>query len=89
MSRLINDTYLLAEIDEMMECAEGWYNPDRHEGYMAALEWMKNTINKTPTAYNFGETLKELMVLHDLVNMNQKLAVSQAIDIVKRGKRNE
>ena len=42
-------------------------------------------IDMQPTAYDTDRVLNELVVLHDLVNMNQKLAVSQAIDIVKRG----
>lgn len=42
-------------------------------------------VDNIPTAYDTEKVLNELVVLHDLVNMNQKLAVSQAIDIVKRG----
>lgn len=46
-------------------------------------------IDRQPTAYDLEAVLSKLEVLHELVNMNQKLAVSQAIDIVKAGGRNE
>ena len=60
MSRLIRDTDLIDEIDEMIECAEGYYNQDRHEGYLAALEWVKKLINETKSAYDVETVVKEL-----------------------------
>ena len=46
-------------------------------------------IDLQPTAYNLEAVLSKLEVLHELVNMNQKLAVSQAIDIVRAGGKND
>ena len=45
-------------------------------------------IDLQPTAYDLEAVLSKLEVLHELVNMNQKLAVSQAIDIVRAGVKN-
>lgn len=42
-------------------------------------------INKQPTAFDTEKVVEKLETLHDLVNINQKLAVSQSIDIVKKG----
>lgn len=42
-------------------------------------------INKQPTAFDTKKVVENLETLHDLVKINQKLAVSQAIDIVKKG----
>ena len=42
-------------------------------------------IEDAPTAYDVDAVIEELEVLLDLVNMNQKLAVMQAMDIVRKG----
>jgi hypothetical protein len=42
-------------------------------------------IDEQPTAYDVEKVVKQLEALHDLVKINQKLAVSQSIDIVKKG----
>ena len=42
-------------------------------------------IRNQPTAFDTEKAVDQLEVLHDLVNDNQKLAVSQSIDIVKKG----
>ena len=47
-----------------------------------------NMINKQPTAYDIDKVMEQLEVLHDLVRVDQKLAVSQAIEIVKAGEQN-
>lgn len=58
-------------------------------------EWNKavdeciSEIQMLPTAYNVDKVVEQLNVLHDLVNLNQKLAVSQSIDVVKAGGVNE
>lgn len=46
---------------------------------------MAYIIDNMPTAYDVEKVVARLEVLHDLININQKLAVSQAIDIVKNG----
>ena len=58
---------------------------DKNFGHTSGAIVLANLIDMQPTAYDTEKVLNELVVLHDLVNMNQKLAVSQAIDIVKRG----
>ena len=42
-------------------------------------------IDRQPTAFDTEKVVEKLETLHDLVNINQKLAVSQSIDIVKKG----
>ena len=57
-----------------------------------SLPWEEEVdgiVDRMQIAYDLEAVLSKLEVLHELVNMNQKLAVSQAIDIVKRGGRNE
>lgn len=46
---------------------------------------MQKLVYNQPTAFDAEKVVEELEVLHDLVNDNQKLAVSQSIDIVKKG----
>lgn len=71
MGRLIDDIKLRASIDanEILETNKP----------------LEKIIDELPTAYDVEKVLSELEVLLDLVNMNQKLAVMQAIDIVKKG----
>ena len=71
MGRLIDDIALRASIDanEILETNKP----------------LEKIIDELPTAYDVEKVLSELEVLLDLVNMNQKLAVMQAIDIVKKG----
>ena len=45
----------------------------------------EDLVNSQPTAFDTEKVVEQLEVLHDLVNDNQKLAVSQSIDIVKKG----
>ena len=40
---------------------------------------------KSNKVYDVEKVVAELEVLHDLVNVNQKLAISQAISIVRKG----
>lgn len=44
-----------------------------------------HSIKTMPTSYDIEKVVERLEVLHDLVNVNQKLAVSQAIEIVRKG----
>ena len=71
MGRLIDDIKLRASIDanEILETNKP----------------LEDIIDELPTAYDVEKVLSELEVLLDLVNMNQKLAVMQAIDIVRKG----
>ena len=46
---------------------------------------MQKLVYNQPTAFDTKKVVEQLEVLHDLVNNNQKLAVSQSIDIVKKG----
>ena len=46
---------------------------------------MQKLVYNQPTAFDTEKVVEQLEVLHDLVNDNQKLAVSQSIDIVKKG----
>lgn len=45
----------------------------------------ENMVDDMPTAFDTKKVVENLETLHDLVKINQKLAVSQAIDIVKKG----
>ena len=45
----------------------------------------KSDIDNAPTAYDVGKVVERLEVLLDLVNVNQRLAIMQAIEIVRRG----
>lgn len=51
----------------------------------APYEEVVQLLDKQPTAFDTEKVVEKLETLHDLVNINQKLAVSQAIDIVKKG----
>ena len=67
---------VLCDIKDGVLC--GKYEAETAEMFMKAFAESK-------VAYDVEAKVAELEVLHDLVNMNQKLAVSQAISIV-RGK---
>lgn len=47
-------------------------------------EWI-NLIQEQPTAYDIDKMIEQLRVLYEMVRIDQKLAVSQAIEIVKKG----
>ena len=49
------------------------------------VDFIIGLIENQPTAFDTERVVEQLEVLHDLVNDNQKLAVSQSIDIVKKG----
>ena len=49
------------------------------------VDFIIGLIENQPTAFDAEKVVEQLEVLHDLVNDNQKLAVSQSIDIVKKG----
>lgn len=49
------------------------------------VDFIIGLIENQPTAFDTKKVVEQLEVLHDLVNDNQKLAVSQSIDIVKKG----
>lgn len=48
-------------------------------------KFIDETIDAQTTAYDVDKVVAGLEVLLDLVNMNQKLAVCQAIEIVRKG----
>lgn len=47
-------------------------------------EWI-SLIKEQPTAYDIDKVIEQLRVLYEMVRIDQKLAVSQAIEIVKKG----
>lgn len=47
-------------------------------------ECIKKELEKI-ISFDTEKVVEKLEALHDLVNINQKLAVSQSIDIVKKG----
>ena len=50
-----------------------------------SCDWLLGIEDKRENTYDVDAVLDGLTVLLDLVNMNQKLAVAQAMDIVRRG----
>ena len=72
MSRLIDADYFNKFLQAL--CKAG-----------APYEEVVQLLDKQPTAFDMEKVVEQLEVLHDLVNDNQKLAVSQSIDIVKKG----
>lgn len=75
MSRLIDADTLFKEV------TEGRYTT----GNIFKDMELQQFIKEQPTAFDTEKVVEQLEVLHDLVNDNQKLAVSQSIDIVKKG----
>ena len=73
----------LIDADKMLERLKEWNTKDKADETLH--NFALHRIIEQPTAYDLKEVVKELEVLHDLVNINQKLAVSQAIDIVRKG----
>ena len=74
MSRLINiDDERFWDILFDEACVEG-----------KQAERIKPELEKI-VAFDTEKVVEQLEVLHDLVNDNQKLAVSQSIDIFKKG----
>lgn len=61
-----------------------------YDGYMfdeggSTPSDFENMADDMPTAFDTEKVVEKLETLHDLVKINQKLAVSQSIDIVKKG----
>ena len=73
MSRLIDADILIKDISKRPYIDNG------------LREIFETIIDEQPTAFDMEKVVEQLEVLHDLVNDNQKLAVSQSIDIVKKG----
>ena len=83
MSRLIDADVLLEHIKKLECHAE---NKKYEQGLNDFLQcYFPQIIDNQPTAFDTEKVVEQLEVLHDLVNDNQKLAVSQSIDIVKKG----
>ena len=76
MSRLIDADDLLQEFEKENVA---------HNSDIWHITGIKAFIENQPTAFDTEKVVEQLEVLHDLVNDNQKLAVSQSIDIVKKG----
>ena len=76
MSRLIDADDLLQEFENENVA---------HNSDIWHITGIKAFIENAPTAFDTEKVVEQLEVLHDLVNDNQKLAVSQSIDIVKKG----
>lgn len=66
----VPDAYALASIAKALD---------------VSCDWLLGIENKCGETYDIEAVLDGLVVLLDLVNMNQKLAVAQAIDIVRKG----
>ena len=83
MSRLI-DADVLLEYIKKLECHAD--NKKYEKGLNDFLQfYFPQIIDNQPTAFDTEKVVEKLETLHDLVNINQKLAVSQSIDIVKKG----
>ena len=83
MSRLI-DADVLLEYVKKLECHAD--NKKYEKGLNDFLQfYFPQIIDNQPTAFDTEKVVEKLETLHDLVNINQKLAVSQSIDIVKKG----
>ena len=78
MSDLISRAEVMNIIQEELSLRCG------HEADIALFS-VKKKVSELPTAFDTEKVVEQLEVLHDLVNDNQKLAVSQSIDIVKKG----
>lgn len=78
MSRLIDADELMKDIIRRFGC-----KPYIEVGLIC--EYVHDIIDSQPTAFDMENVVEQLETLHDLVNINQKLAVSQSIDIVKKG----
>lgn len=87
MGRLIDADKLKSDFDEVITFIEKDCTKDSisKEEFCKCLKIIRTCVDEQPTAYDIEKVVAELEVLHDLVNVNQKLAVSQAIEIVKRG----
>lgn len=71
--------YITAIQHDMLEIT----NMTEDEAWNFAFRcWQCGYVKKQPFV---DRIMEQLEVLQDLVNLNQKLVVSQAIDIVKRG----
>lgn len=86
MSRLIDAKELINSRPENLNTyidndIESAYN----KGWNACnSEWI-NLMKEQPTAYDIDKMIEQLRVLYEMVRIDQKLAVSQAIEIVKKG----
>lgn len=80
----------LIDADLLKKNIAKWLNgSDPQETVMVKLDDISVSvimeIEEQPTAYDVEKVVEQLETLHDLVKINQKLAVSQAIYIVKKG----
>ena len=78
MSDLISRAEVMNIIQEELSLRCG------HEADIALFS-VKKKVSELPTGFDTEKVVEQLEALHDLVNDNQKLAVSQSIDIVKKG----
>lgn len=87
MGRLIDADLLMENYDLKSATKYGNKSAKQQEHSYSTLMMYEiaDMIDDAPTAYDVEAVLDGLTVLLDLVNMNQKLAVAQAMDIVRRG----
>lgn len=81
---LISKKALLKEIDEVI----AQYNWKEYV-ILDILHCARDMVFDQPTAYDIDKVVEQLRVLYEMVRIDQKLAVSQAIEIVRKGGRNE
>lgn len=61
------------------------FEDEIRNGWQYDIPDVIKTLRDFPVAYDIDKVIEELRVLYEMVRIDQKLAVSQAIEIVKKG----